>query len=85
MPSVITLTTDFGLSDAYVACIKGVILGINPDAAIVDITNSIQPQNVLHGAFLLHTAYRYFPEGTIHIAVVDPGVGSDRDASFWKP
>jgi len=80
MPSVITLTTDFGLNDAYVACMKGVILGINPKAMIVDISHSVEPQNIAQAAFLLHTAYRYFPDDTIHVVIVDPGVGSKRKA-----
>jgi S-adenosylmethionine hydrolase len=84
MAPVITLTTDFGAGDAYVASMKGVILTINPRAVIVDICHSIEPQNVLQAAFVLGTAYRYFPEGTIHLAVVDPGVGSQRKAIILK-
>ena len=77
---VITLTTDFGTADTYVAAMKGVILSINPTATIVDITHSISPQNVKEAAFIFHTVYRYFPKGTIHVVVVDPGVGSNRTA-----
>lgn len=77
---IITLTTDFGTSDTYVGVMKGVILGINPNAQIVDITHAIPPQDVHEAAFLIHSAHRYFPEGTIHTVVVDPGVGSDRRA-----
>jgi len=84
MASVITLTTDFGAGGAYVASMKGVILTINPKAVIVDICHSIEPQNVLQAAFILSTAYHYFPEGTIHLAVVDPGVGSQRKAIILK-
>jgi S-adenosylmethionine hydrolase len=84
MASVITLTTDFGTGDAYVASMKGVILTINPKAVIVDICHSIEPQNVLQAAFILSNAYRYFPEGTIHLAIVDPGVGSQRKAIILK-
>jgi S-adenosylmethionine hydrolase len=84
MSATITLTTDFGLSDVYVACVKGIILSINPDAKIVDISHSVQPQNILQGAFLLHTAYKYFPDDTIHIAVIDPGVGSRRGAIILR-
>lgn len=84
MPSIITLITDFGLSDAYVACVKGIILRINPNAMIIDISHSIEPQNVLQGAFILHTAHKCFPQSTIHIAVVDPGVGSGRKAIILK-
>lgn len=77
---LIVLTTDFGLSDAYVGVMKGVILGINPHAAIVDLTHDIQPQDVRQGALVLGQNYRYFPPGTIHVAVVDPGVGTNRRA-----
>ena len=68
MSRVITLTTDFGTSDGYVASMKGVILGINPQARIVDITHAIEPQSILQAAFILHTAWRYFPEGTVHLS-----------------
>jgi len=84
MASVITLTTDFGSGDAYVASMKGVILTINPEAVIVDICHSIEPQNIMQAAFILSTAYHYFPAGTIHLAVVDPGVGSQRKAIILK-
>ncbi len=80
MSNVITLTTDFGTDDVYVATMKGVILSINPRVAIVDICHAIQPQNIAQAAFVLSTAYHYFPEGTIHIVVVDPGVGTERRA-----
>ncbi len=79
-PRIITLTTDFGTCDAYVGVMKGVILGINPNVQIVDITHAVPPQDLHEAAFLIHSAYRYFPEGTIHTVVVDPGVGSDRRA-----
>ncbi len=84
MRPVITLTTDFGTTDAYVASMKGVILTINPEVAIVDICHSIEPQNILQAAFILGTAHSYFPRGTIHLAVVDPGVGSRRKAIILK-
>ena len=74
----IVLTTDFGLADPYVGVMKGVIVRINPNAALIDLTHLVQPQNVRQGAFLLGTSHRYFPQGSIHIAVVDPGVGTDR-------
>ena len=77
---VITLTTDFGRSDHYVAAMKGVILGINPDATIVDISHAVRPQQVAEGAFLLQAVRPYFPTGTVHLAVVDPGVGTERRA-----
>ncbi|MDI6690410.1 MAG: S-adenosyl-l-methionine hydroxide adenosyltransferase family protein [Candidatus Bathyarchaeota archaeon] len=76
--SIITLTTDFGLKDPYVAEMKAVILSINPDAAIVDITHQIEKFNVRMGAYVLASAAAYFPKGTIHVAVVDPGVGTKR-------
>lgn len=78
--SVITLTTDFGTKDAYVACMKGVIYGIHPQAQIVDITHEIAPQHVREAAFVLATTIDYFPEKTVHGVVVDPGVGSERRA-----
>lgn len=84
MTPVITLITDFGITDAYVASMKGVILTINPKAVIVDICHSVEPQNILQAAFILSTTYRYFPRGTIHVAVVDPGVGSQRQSIILK-
>ena len=78
-PRVITLLTDFGNQDAYVGIMKGVIAGINPVANIVDICHSVPPQDIFSGAYLLYTSYKYFPRKTIHVAVVDPGVGSRRD------
>ena len=77
---IITLTTDFGGQDAYVAAMKGVILGINPGVSLVDVSHSVPPQDVAHGAFVLGTSYPFFPPGSIHIAVVDPGVGTSRRA-----
>ena len=79
-PRIITLTTDFGTSDAYVGVMKGVILGINSSVQIVDITHAVPPQDIHEAAFLIRSAYCYFPKGTIHVIVVDPGVGSDRRA-----
>jgi S-adenosyl-L-methionine hydrolase (adenosine-forming) len=75
---VITLTTDFGLNDHFVGTMKGVILGIVPEAEIVDICHSVQAFDILDGALALDQAYRYFPGGTVHLVVVDPGVGSAR-------
>ncbi|MBI4200478.1 MAG: SAM-dependent chlorinase/fluorinase [Chloroflexi bacterium] len=77
---VVTLLTDFGNSDAYPAQMKGVILGLNPGVTLVDLTHEVPPQDVLAGAFLLGSSWPYFPEGTTHVAVVDPGVGTDRKA-----
>lgn len=78
-PRVITLLTDFGNQDAYVGTMKGVIAGINPFANIIDICHSIPPQDIFSGAYLLYASYKYFPRKTIHVAVIDPGVGSKRD------
>ena len=75
---IITLTTDFGLSDPFVGIMKGVILGIAPSAQLVDISHDIRSYDVVEAAFLIESTYRYFPEGTVHIVVVDPGVGSAR-------
>ena len=78
MPRIITLTTDFGLTDEYVGVIKGVILTRSPDASIVDLSHQIERQNIRQAALLIKSAYRFFPPRTIHILVVDPGVGSSR-------
>ncbi len=79
-PPVITLTTDFGGADAYVATMKGVILDIAPDARLVDVTHQITPQDVRQTAYVLYTLYRFFPRRTVHLVVVDPGVGGSRRA-----
>ena len=71
-------TTDFGLSDAYAGVMKGVALAINPNLRFIDLTHQIQPQNIAQGSFLLGINHRFFPNGAIHVAVVDPGVGTDR-------
>jgi S-adenosylmethionine hydrolase len=84
MSSIITLTTDFGYDDAYVAAVKGAILSINPEANIIDINHSIKPQDILQAAFILSVAYRYFPKQTVHMAIVDPGVGSERRGIILK-
>jgi S-adenosylmethionine hydrolase len=76
---LITLLTDFGSRDAYVGIVKGVVLGICPGARIVDLTHEVPAQAVRLGALLLRSAVGYFPDGTVHLAVVDPGVGSARD------
>jgi len=73
---IITLLTDFGQCDGYVAAMKGVILSINPDATLIDITHDVSPQQISQGAFLLSRTAPFFPSGTIHLAVVDPGVGT---------
>jgi hypothetical protein len=84
MAAVITLTTDFGPGDAYAAAMKGVILEINPAASLVDITHQIKPQDIRQAAFILSTAYPFFPPRTIHLAVVDPGVGASRRAIILR-
>lgn len=81
---IITLLTDFGTKDAYVSCMKGVILSICPHARIVDISHEIPKFNVRYGAFILMQAAPYFPEGTIHVVVIDPGVGTERHALMIK-
>ena len=75
---VITLLTDFGTADYFVAAVKGTILTINPQVSIVDVTHDVPPQDIETGAFTLLACYRDFPAGTIHVTVVDPGVGSER-------
>ncbi len=74
----ITLTTDFGTGDHFVGTMKGVILGISPRARIVDITHEVPPHDINEAAFVIAQAWRYFPKGSIHVVVVDPGVGSAR-------
>ena len=78
--TLITLTTDFGMSDGYVGVIKGVILGLNPDVTLVDLSHDIPPQGIADAAYILRRAYEFFPPGTIHVVVVDPGVGTERRA-----
>lgn len=77
---IITLLSDFGLQDVYVGVMKGVIAQVNPTLTIVDLTHQIPPQNLAAARFNLINAYPYFPAGTVHVAVVDPGVGSHRRA-----
>ena len=77
---VITLLTDFGLSDVYVGVMKGVMLGINPAVTLVDLSHQVPPQDIQTASFQLASAYAYFPAGTVHLVVVDPGVGSQRHA-----
>jgi len=78
--SVITLTTDFGTSDWFVGTMKGAIARIAPRCTVVDLTHDLPPGDIRGGAFTLAASYRFFPKGTIHVAVVDPGVGSRRRA-----
>ena len=76
--ATITLTTDFGLNDHFVGAIKGVILEIAPEAQIIDISHSVQPFDILDGALTVSQAYSYYPSGTVHMVIVDPGVGTAR-------
>lgn len=82
--SIITLMTDFGLKDNYVGVMKGVIYSINPDVQIIDITHLINPYDVVGTNYLLKSSFKYFPKGTIHVVVVDPGVGSKREIIVVK-
>jgi S-adenosyl-L-methionine hydrolase (adenosine-forming) len=81
---IITLLTDFGLSDPYVGIMKGIIADIAPNAKVIDLTHLIPPQNVGAGALALDRAYQYFPAGTIHLAVINPGAGSNRQAIVMR-
>src|SRR5512139_936347 len=78
MAHIITLITDVGIEDTYAGVLKGVILSISPSCSIVDITHQIPPQDVRAACFALSTSYAYFPQGTIHLVIVDPGVGGKR-------
>lgn len=78
MGRIITLTTDFGLKDPYVGAMKGAMLSVDPSIAIVDISHQVTPGNIVEGALILLDACRFFPKGTVHVGVVDPGVGSAR-------
>ena len=84
MSAIITLTSDFGMSEGYVAAMKGVILGINPEAKLVDICHTVKSQNIPQAAFILSTACPFFPLKTIHLVVVDPGVGTERRAIILR-
>ena len=75
---VITFITDFGTKDVYAGILKGIVLSINPDARIVDITHEIPSHDIMNASFMLASAYHYFPVGTIHVVIVDPGVGGGR-------
>ena len=76
--AIVTLTTDFGSADPFVGILKGVILGINPEAEVVDLCHDIRPYDIMEAAYVIAQAYRYFPPRTIHIVLVDPGVGTAR-------
>jgi S-adenosyl-L-methionine hydrolase (adenosine-forming) len=81
---IITLTTDFGTADGYVGAVKGVVLSINPKARLIDLSNDIPSYDIVVGAFHLGCAFSFYPKGTIHLAVVDPGVGSKRQPILVK-
>jgi S-adenosylmethionine hydrolase len=78
LPGILTLTTDFGNDGPYVAAMKGVILSLAPGTQFVDVSHAVAPQNILEGAFVLAEVVDSFPPGTVHLGVVDPGVGTDR-------
>lgn len=78
--SLVTLLTDFGETDYFVPSMKGVMLGINPQVRLVDLTHRIPPHGIEQAAFFLKSCYQYYPDGTVHVVVVDPDVGSDRRA-----
>ena len=78
MSNIITLTTDFGLNDHFVGVMKGVILSINQSVNVIDINHAIESHDIFSAAFSLKSSYKFFPKGTIHLVVIDPGVGSDR-------
>jgi S-adenosylmethionine hydrolase len=80
LSQIVTLTSDFGIRDAYVAAMKGVMLSIDPSLRLVDVSHTIDPQDVMEGAFVLQNAAWNFPDGTVHLVVVDPGVGTGRNA-----
>jgi S-adenosyl-L-methionine hydrolase (adenosine-forming) len=80
VPALLTLTSDFGTQDAYVGAMKGVIASVAPDVRTVDVTHAVAPQDVMEAAWTLRQAVPFFPPGSVHLAVVDPGVGSDRRA-----
>ncbi|MGA2255867.1 MAG: SAM-dependent chlorinase/fluorinase [Thermoguttaceae bacterium] len=84
MPNIITLTTDFGTGSPYVATMKGVILSLNPAVMIVDISHAVGAQDVARGALVLEDTTPWFPDGTIHVAVVDPGVGTARSILYAR-
>lgn len=75
---MVSLTTDFGLADPYAGVMKAVILGICPEAQVVDLCHQVTPYAIPEGGFVLHQSWRYFPKGSVHVVVVDPGVGSER-------
>jgi S-adenosylmethionine hydrolase len=77
-PAILTLTTDFGMGGPYVAALKGVVLDLAPGVQLVDVCHTISPQNILEGGFVLASIIDAFPRGTVHLAVVDPGVGTER-------
>ena len=78
--SIVTFLTDYGSTDGYVGAMKGAVLGVNPEANIVDVTHDVPAQDVAHAAFVLGSVWPFFPPDTIHVAVVDPGVGTSRRA-----
>lgn len=84
MSAWVTLLTDFGLVDPYVGMMRGVLGRLAPDARVVDLTHGLAAQNVSAGSFWLERSFRHFPDGTIHVAIVDPGVGTERRALAFR-
>lgn len=84
MHKIITLTTDFGLQDYYVSAMKAVILGISPDVRMIDISHDIPPQDIMAGSWVVKNSTPLFPDGTIHLVVIDPGVGTEREPVALK-
>lgn len=82
---IVTLTTDYGLADGYVAAMKGAMLGVAPEVRFVDVTHHVPPQDVMEGAFVLRQAARAFPEGTVHLAIVEPGTSHRPLAARFRP
>src|SRR5262245_4204858 len=85
---IVTLISDFGTEDAYGGMMKGALLAVNPKATVIDVSHAVAPQDVEHAAWMLRTSFRHFPPGTVHVAVVDPGVGGQRrgiavEAAGW--
>ncbi|MTI88553.1 MAG: SAM-dependent chlorinase/fluorinase [Balneolaceae bacterium] len=84
MSQIITLTTDFGLQDYYVSAMKAVMLGLAPEARLIDVSHDIPPQDIMAGAWVIRNSALLFPEGTVHLVVVDPGVGTSRNPIALK-
>ena len=84
MSQIITLTTDFGLQDQYVSSMKAIILGLAPDVRLIDISHDIPAQDIMAGAWVIRNSAFLFPKNTVHLVVVDPGVGTERHKSIGE-